>query len=186
MRAAFRADMWKVICAVVALALFVLPLSRVSAEDQKESVQATIEKRLQAFDPVAVAAARHYYESPALKSLLQAMLQQYTQIMETAARRANPGLDEATQREVSEAAHEVLNSRLDLIVEMSMVAVLEVLSTEEIVAVDKFYSSPVGVSVMTKLPQAMKRLPTMMQVLLPLITEDMRAKMKAKGKDLKL
>jgi len=185
-RATYGADMSKLICAVIALAMSALPLSQVRAEEQKDSLPTSIEKRLASFDPVAVTAARHYYESPTLKNAMKGAVPQIVQAVGVAIRQANPGLDEASRREALQAAEEAVSSKLDLMAEMSMVAALEAFSTEEIVALDKFYSSPVGASVMTKLPQVMGRLPAMMQVLMPLMIDDLRAKMKANGKDLKI
>jgi hypothetical protein len=178
--------MSKLICAVISLTFFALPLSQIRADEQQESLPAQIEKRLQGFDPVAVAAARHYYESPTLKNALKAAVPQIVKALGVAIRQGNPGLDEPTQHEALQAAEESVTSKLDLMTEMNMVAALEVFSKDEIVALDQFYSSPVGQSVMTKLPQVMSRLPAMMQVLMPLMVDDLRAKMKAKGKDLKL
>jgi hypothetical protein len=146
----------------------------------------TVEKRLQAFDPVAVAAARHYYTSPLLKASFTAMIPKIVAGLSAAVEHGNPGLDQASRAEASQAAQEAITGRLDLIIDMSMVAALEVLSKDELVAVDQFYSSPVGQSVMTKMPQVMNRLPAMMQVVMPLVIDDLRATMKAKGKDLKL
>jgi hypothetical protein len=50
----------------------------------------------------------------------------------------------------------------------------------------EFDPSPLGQSIETKMPQVLTRMPAMAQVLMPLIRDDVRAKMKAKGKDLPL
>ncbi|HEX3497453.1 MAG TPA: DUF2059 domain-containing protein [Methylocella sp.] len=146
----------------------------------------SIEKRLESFDPAAVAAARHYYTSPVLKAAFEAMLPKMAEAMDTAIKRANPELDTPSQRAVRDATQEALSTRFDLVIDMAMTAALEVFSKDELIALDQFYSSPVGQSVITKMPQVMNRLPAMMQVLMPLMLEDVRAKMKAKGKDLRL
>jgi hypothetical protein len=62
---------------------------------------------------------------------------------------------------------------------VTMIAALEVLTKDELIALDQFYSSPVGQSVLSKMPQVMNSLPAMMQVVI-------RAKLKAKGMDLRL
>jgi hypothetical protein len=171
---------------VVLIIVSALALGSAQAEDQKESLPSSIEKRLESFDPAAVAAARHYYTSPVLKAAFAAMLPKMAEAMDTAIKRANPELDTPSQRAVRDATQEALSTRLDLVIDMAMTAALEVFSKEELIALDQFYSSSVGQSVITKMPQVMNRLPAMMQVLMPIMLEDVRAKMKAKGKDLRL
>jgi hypothetical protein len=176
---------------LMVLCVSAVPLARAQEKPQQEkpqqeSLPASIEKRLQSFDPAAVAAARHYYGSPVLKASLAAIIPRITQGLAVAIEKANPELDAASKQEALAAVQEAVSSKLDLITDMSMIAALEVLTKDELVAVDQFYSSPVGQSVVTKLPQVMSRLPTMMQVVMPLVIEDLRAKMKAKGKDLRL
>jgi len=171
---------------VVLIIVSALTPGSAQAEDQKESLPSSIEKRLESFDPAAVAAARHYYTSPVLKAAFAAMLPKKAEAMDSAIKHANPELDTPSQRAVRDATQEALNTRLDLVIDMAMTAALEIFSKDELIALDQFYSSPVGQSVITKMPQVMNRLPAMMQVLMPLMLEDVRAKMKAKGKDLRL
>ncbi len=168
------------------LAMLTVPAVLPARAEGPSNLPASIEKRLQTFDPVAVAAARHYYTSPLLKASFTTMIPKITAGLSEAIEHSNPELDQPSKAEVLQVAQEAITGRLDLIIDMSMVAALEVLSKDELIAVDQFYSSPVGQSVMTKMPQVMSRLPSMMQVVMPLVIEDLRAKMKAKGKDLKL
>jgi hypothetical protein len=69
---------------------------------------------------------------------------------------------------------------------MYLIASLEVFSKDELIALDQFYSSPIGKSIVNKMPQLMNRLPAMMQAFMPLLRDDLRPKMKAKGKELHL
>ncbi len=180
---------------VLSIALLILSASAfipAHAEDghqnppASQNLPASIEKRLQSFDPEAVAAARHYYTSPLLKASFTAMMPKLTEGMMVVMQRANPGLDVEKKRAVMVAAQEAVAGRLDLIIDLSMIAALEVFSKEEIVAIDQFYSSPAGQSVLTKMPKVMERLPAMMQVVMPLMVDDLRAKIKAKGLDVQL
>jgi hypothetical protein len=67
---------------------------------------------------------------------------------------------------------------------------LEVLTTEEIIAADKFYSTPVGKSLMAKMPQMMARMPQMMglmdQTFIPAGIAAAQAKLRKLGKDFKI
>jgi hypothetical protein len=171
---------------IVFLILSALALFPAQAEEEHQNLPASIEKRLQSFDPAAVAAARHYCTSPLLKASFTAMIPKITEAMGTNLERTNPGLDPEKKRVVLEVVQEAVTARLDLMTDMAMIAVLEVYTKEELIALDQFYSSPVGQSVITKMPQVMNRLPAMMQVLVPLMLDDLRAKIKAKGMDLRL
>jgi hypothetical protein len=167
------------------MALSVLALSPVRAQEQAENVATSIEKRLQSFDPAAVAAARHYYHSPLLQTAFKAMVPQMMRAMDAAIQQSNPNLDAAAKRETLDIAQEAVNGKIELITDLSMVAALEVFSKDELVAIDQFYSSAAGQSVLTKMPQVMSKLPSMMQVVMPLMLDDLRAKLKAKGVDLR-
>ena len=76
--------------------------------------------------------------------------------------------------------------KLDLLIDLSMISALEVFSKDELIALDEFYSTPVGQSVQAKMPQLVARLPATMQVVMPLVIEDMRAKLKTNGLEVKL
>lgn len=156
------------------------------AEEEPQNLPASIEKRLQSFDPQAVAAARHYYLSPLLKASFAAMIPKITEAMKTALKSANPGLDPEKERVAYQAVQEAVAGRLDLIIDISMVSALEVFSKEELTALDQFYSSSVGQSVLTKMPKVMENLPAMIQVVTPLILDDLRAKLKVKNLDVRL
>jgi hypothetical protein len=112
-----------------------------------DNLNAAIEKQLQSFDPTAVAAARHYYTSPVLKATMVAMISKMTDAMGVVLERSNPGLDADKKKAALSVVQETLNDKLDLIIDLGMISALEVLSKDELVAIDKFYSSPVGQSV---------------------------------------
>jgi hypothetical protein len=178
--------MRKQLSCIVLLLLSEWVLLPAQAVEDPRTLPASIEKRLQSFDPEAVAAARHYYLSPLLKASFTAMIPKITEGMVTALKRANPGLDPEKEHMAVQAAQEAVTGRLDLIIDMSMISALEVFSKEELVAVDQFYSSSVGQSVMAKMPRVMERLPAMMQIVTPLMLDDLRAKIKAKNLDVRL
>ena len=151
-----------------------------------DDLNASLDKQLKSFDPEAVAAARHYYTSPVLRASMVAMIAKMTDAMGVILDRANPGLDATKKTAALSVVRETLNDKLDLMINLSMISALEVLSKDELVAVDKFYSSPVGQSVLVKMPQVMNRLPVMMQMIMPGLLDDMRTKMEANGLDVKI
>jgi uncharacterized protein len=164
---------------------FAVALSPAWAQSQPEDLQNSIEKKLQGFDPAAVAAARHYYHSPILQSAFKQMVPQIMRAMDAAIQQSNPTIEGAAKRDALDVAQSAVSAKIELITDLSMVNALEVFSKDELIALDQFYSSPTGQSVMTKMPQVMAKLPSMMQVVMPLLLDDVRAKLKAKGLELK-
>jgi hypothetical protein len=150
-----------------------LGMSSARADD----LNAALNKQLQSFDPAAVAAARHYYTSPVMRATMVAIITKMTDAMSVVLDRANPGLDADKKKAALSVVQQTLNDKLDLMIDLGMISALEVLSKDELIALDKFYSSPVGQSVLQKMPQVMSRLPAMMQMIMPSLLEDMRSKM---------
>jgi hypothetical protein len=167
------------------LACCAATLGMARADDKAADLKATIDKRLESFDPAAVAAARHYYTSPIMMGSFKAMVPQIVKALDVSIAQTNVSLDPAAKQEALSVAQTAVASKLDLIVGLAMVNALEVFSKDELVAIDQFYSSPAGQSVMSKMPQVMSKLPAMMQLVMPLMLADVREQMKAKGKDLK-
>ncbi len=69
-------------------------------------------------------------------------------------------------------------------IDMSMTDALEILSKNELIALDQFYSPPVGQNALSKMPHVANCVPAMPRVVMPRALEDVDAKMKAKCKDL--
>jgi hypothetical protein len=171
---------------VIGVVLAMLAGAAAAYADDAQNLPVSIEKRLQSFDPAAVAAARHYFASPARKTSLEAMLPNIMQAMSVALDRANPGIDPEKRKKALQLAQEAVTDKLDLLIDLGMISALEVLSKDELIALDQFYSTPVGQSIQMKMPQLTARLPATMQVVMPLVIEDMRAKLKTNGLEVKL
>jgi hypothetical protein len=66
------------------------------------------------------------------------------------------------------------------------VAALETFSTQEMIALDDFYSSPAGQVILGKMPQLSLRIGPMVQSVVPEMVQEIRAKMRDQGVELKL
>jgi hypothetical protein len=67
---------------------------------------------------------------------------------------------------------------------------LDVFTAEEIIAVDNFYSSDVGRSMLKKMPQIMAQVPQLFDIMqkqiFPLALGEAQKALKAKGKDIRI
>lgn len=140
-----------------------------------------LQKRLSQFDPRAVAAAKHYSESPQLKAGVLAMADSLGKAMMAMVARQQPGLSPDQQAKAQRAVTEALGEQFGLLQNVNMLATLETFSTDELVALDNFYSSPTGAAIMAKMPQLATRVGPTVQNLLPTLLNSVQAKLKAQG-----
>ena len=127
-----------------------------------------LQKQLQTFDPGAVAAARHYYESPKVKDgILSVLTSLYPAIIANQEKASGKKLSDADRMKLLAVLNRAMNENFDFLLRLNMVAALETLSTEQLVALDQFYSSPVGQGILDKMPKVSQRMPAIMQVFAP-------------------
>jgi hypothetical protein len=155
-----------------------------AAQDEAPASQSAPD--LSKYDPRAVTAARHYFETPAIKAGLTAMTSNMMKAMTSAIMQQNPQVSPADMERLQKIVSDSLAERLDLLTQMNMVAALDTFTPDELVALDNFYSSPIGASVVSKMPQMAKRLPDMMKAFMPDYLASIKAKVKAEGMELKL
>ena len=171
--------------ACLALALLFGAIGGVCAQAQRFD-SPSLDKQLKSFDPKAVQAARHYYSQPALKAGIVAMTDNMGKAMMGFVAQQNPGLSQEQQAKARRVVGEVMRERIDLLLEMSMISALQTFTTDELVAMDKFYSSPVGMAITAKMPQLSAKLPAMMQAIMPDYLNEIRERMKKDGAEVKL
>ena len=167
----------------IAVSCAVLPAL---AQEGPPTTPPAIEKRLSAYDPRAVAAARHYYMQPAVKAGLVAVVDNMDKAMTGLVAQQNPSLSPQQQDKIRQIVGDVTKERFNLILEMSMISALDTFSTDELVALDTFYSSPMGASILSKMPQLSRRLPAMMQAIMPGYMNEVKEKVRQNGAELKL
>ncbi len=178
-----RAPRWRMaLCFAVALGS---PLTAHAIEPVPSETSA-IEKRLATYDPAAVTAARHYYENPAIKTGLLAMVGNMNTAMMGFVSKSNPSLTPEQSAKIQQAVKDAMKDRLDLLLRMNMVAALDTFSTAELVAMDKFYASSEGAGILAKMPKLSAQLPAMMRAFVPDYMNDVKARLKASSPELKL
>jgi hypothetical protein len=156
-----------------------------------QSPDVELNKKLEKYDPAAVKAALHYLELANMRAALAQMVVPVRDTIIRMVKEKNPGIDEATQKEFIEVFLKVMYvDNAGFIEKFTIVMMLDIFTTEEIVAIDKFYSSDVGRSMLKKMPQMMARMPQMMEIMMkqivPQALGEAQKALKAKGKDIRL
>jgi hypothetical protein len=156
-----------------------------------QAPDADLDQRLSKYDPAAVKAAKHYTEVFNMKTVLSQSMPAVREAIIRMVKAKNPELDEPTLKEFVETVLKVMYvDQAEFYEKFTIVTMLDVYTTEEIVAIDNFYSSDVGRSMLKKAPQVMARLPQMFEIMqkqiVPLALEEARKTLKAKGKDIRI
>ena len=139
-----------------------------------------VQEQLKTFDPAAVAAARHYYESPKIKDGMLSMLKNLsTAIIANQEKSTGKKMSDADRMKVVAVLDQAMKDNFDLLLRLNMISAVETLSKEQLVALDHFYSSPVGQEILDKMPMLGQRLPEIMQVFMPKFMGSVQAGMKS-------
>jgi hypothetical protein len=173
--------MMRFVC-VIALVLAGLP----ALAQDRPSPSANIRNRLNQFDARAIAAANHYYDIPQLKSGILAATNNTSRSIMTGLARQNSALSVEAKANLQRIVDEVVAGEFGLMQTINAVAALETFSTQEMIALDDFYSSPGGQVILGKMPQLSLRMTPMIQSVVPEMIQQIRAKMRDQGVELKL
>ncbi len=156
-----------------------------------QAPDAKLDKQLAKYDPTAVKAALHYIEIANMKAALQQSIPAVRDAIVKMVKEKNPSQDDATLKEFVEVALKVMYvDYAEFYEKFTIVMMLDIFTTEEIVAIDKFYSSDVGRSMLKKMPQMMARMPEIFMVMqkeiVPVALEKAQQALKAKGKNIRI
>jgi hypothetical protein len=149
------------------------------------------EEKLKTYDPAAVQAAREYAKTVGMVDMMQKSIPQMRAGLTTQVKAKNPRIDENQLNLFFDAFFKSAFVENGPVLERAtLLLVLDTLSKDEIVALNKFYSSPIGRSVLVKMPQFMGRMPEVIQVMqeyvLPRALERAKAEMQKAGIEMKL
>ena len=180
MMRAFRLLVAGFFCVGLAAAAFAAPMSN-------DEYQA----KLKAYDPAAVEAAANYAKSFDMVGGFAKNAPRMAEAMTKQLKEKNPGItDEQVKDFVETFEHVALVDNADVINHAVVLALLESFNAEEIVALDKFYSTPVGQSILKKFPTVTQKLGEARRLMpaeiMPKALEAAKAKLKAAGLDVKM
>jgi uncharacterized protein len=175
------------------------PAAPAQAQPQATQPQATqpqapdveLDQKLAKYDPVAVNAAKHYAQVFNMKSVLAQSMPAVRDAIIQMVKSKNPQLDDATIADFVQTALKTMYvDQAPFYEKFTIVTMLDVYTTEEIVAIDQFYSSPIGQSMLKKAPQVLAKMPQMFEIMqqqiFPMALQEAQKALKAKGKDIAL
>jgi hypothetical protein len=147
--------------------------------------------KLKAYDSAAVEAATHYAKTFNIMDGFVKTAPRMAENLKKQLKDKNPDIsDDQIKEFVDTFEHVALVDDAEVIDHAVVLALLDTFSAEEIVALEKFYSTPVGQSILKKFPaigqkllEARKLMPT---EIVPKAMEAAKAKLKADGIDVKM
>ncbi len=175
---------------VLALALGVSPAvvarAQVEGPDSYERKLEALDQKLKSFDPEAVAAAKSYLERANLRGMFEQAIPALATGLADEIRSKNPKMNDEQAREFMDAfLHSAFVDNADIVQDYYLIMWLEIFSKDELVAMNQFYSSQVGSSILKKMPMMMGRMPELMHLtqtyIVPRALAAARNSMKARG-----
>jgi hypothetical protein len=149
------------------------------------------EQKLKSYDPETVEAARAYARTFDLKGMMEKSAPRIAAAVATQLKAKNPTLnDEQTKLFIDTFMQSGLVDSSDVLEQASIILMLEIFTKDELVALNQFYSSPVGAGILKKFPVMMGRMPEIMQVvqtyIIPRALEAARSTLHARGVEVKI
>ncbi len=175
-------------CLILAFSLLSQPAF---SQDSAANLDARFEALLQKFDPKAVEAAKSYSKNFNIKQQLEQSTTAMIPGLLKQLQSKNQNLSQEDGKLVFEEFMRVALIEFAPVIEKwTMLNMLEIFNTEEIVAMDSFYGSPIGKSILAKFPTLMGKMPEMITIMqrnmVPAGLAAAQAKLRAAGKELKL
>jgi hypothetical protein len=147
--------------------------------------------KLKTYDPEAVAAAQSYARTLNIKEQFTKAAPLMRDGLSRQVAAANPTLKREEVDAFLDAFFQAaLVDKADVIEKATLLMTLDVLSKDELVAVAQFYGSPIGKSILSKMPTLMGRIPELQTLMMTKIVPDAlqiaRDKMKARGVEIRI
>lgn len=145
------------------------------------------EQKLKAYDPESIAAARQYARAADMKGMMAKVAPTLRQQVIAGAHAQNPNLSSAQIETFADAfVKSAFVDNAQAIEDASILMMMDIFDKDELVALGKFYSSPIGASIMSKMPKMMEKMPTLLSSIVPRAIKDAQEKMKKNGLDVKI
>jgi hypothetical protein len=146
---------------------------------------------LKRYDSETVAAAKAYAQTFDMRGQFEKAVPAISKALTAQLKGKNPDMtDEQTQLFVDTFMHVALIDNEQVIEQASMILMLEIYSKDELLALNQFYSSPVGAGILKKMPTMMARMPEVMRLMqtyvVPRAVESAREALKARGVEVKI
>ena len=174
--------------AVLAVALVASGVGVASALDTQPD---QFEQKLKSYDPATVEAARAYARTFDRRGTMEKSAPRIAAAVAAQVKAKNPNLnEEQTKLFIDTFMQSGLVDNSDVLEQASILLMLDIFTKDELVALNQFYSSPVGAGILKKIPIMMGRMPEIMQVvqtyIIPRAMEAARSALHARGVEVKI
>jgi len=117
-------------------------------------------------DPVKVALVKRYFADVHINQMVSGMMHQMMPTMLQQIKKSHPEMTDAQMQGVTDAVVESMDEYMPKMTDAMVPVYADTFTTDELTKLDEFYESPVGQSILAKMPAAMqKMMPTMMQIM---------------------
>jgi hypothetical protein len=152
---------------------------------------AEIEQKLKDYDPASVAAARTFAQSFNMGGMVEKSAPFLVQSVDRQLRAKNPDLTEEQARDfVSAFLQSVFEDNGQVVERAAVLTLVEIMTKDELEALIRFQSTPVGASALKKMPTLSARLaqimPLMETYVIPRAMESAQAHMRKNGVEVKI
>jgi uncharacterized protein len=148
-------------------------------------------EKLATYDSAAVAAAQAYAKTFDMKGILEKSAPLISNAMLVQLREKNPNLaEDKTKLFIDTFMQSALVDNAEVIEQATVLNMLDIFSRDELIAMNEFYSSPVGAGILKKMPTLMGRMPEITRLMqtyvVPRALAEAKAKLRASGVDVKI
>lgn len=130
--------------------------------------------------PEKVALVKRYFAAIHFDEMMSGMVNQMTPAMMAQMRQNQPNMTDAEFKAATEAVTESTNDFLKKVTEASIPVYADIFTVEELTKMDEFYETPVGQSIMAKVPEASQKLMPVVMALMPDFQADVVKRMCSK------
>ncbi len=152
---------------------------------------AGFEDKIKSYDPATVASARDFAKKFDMQGMIQKALPVLLQRLSQQVAANNPDLgEEKTEKFLGAFTQNLIADNGRTVEQAVILDMLEVISKDELEALNQFASTPIGVRALRKIPTLAARLPNDMQLMqtavVPRALEEARALMRKDGVEVKI
>jgi hypothetical protein len=178
----------RVVCLVIVVSLFCASAATSFALDVSPD---QFEEKLRTYDSESVEAARNYAKAFDMKESISKSIPMLKQAMTRQLKSKNPNLTEDQAHEYIDAyVQSAFVDDIGVLDRATVLLVLDIFSKDELVALNQFYSSPIGSGILKKMPTMTVRMSEvvrfMQSYVMPRASEAARAKLLKDGVEVKM
>lgn len=127
--------------------------------------------------PAKIALTKRYIAAMHMDQMMSGMMHQMIPAMMTQMRKQHPEITDEQMSTATDAVTGAMDDMMPKMTERLTQIYAETFSTEELTKLDAFYESPIGQSILAKIPAATQKMIPMMMEMMPDMQADMMKRM---------